>query len=157
MTKVKDDAVTVSGNKFVGKRNNGSKRVQYFNVEPSLTKQSMSDECDINKIMERFEKTGILTHANDSSPRYGDFSDVVDYDESLRVVMDAEESFMSLPAKVRARFQNDPSELIEFVRDPANLNEAISLGLVPPKEAARMQLGNSSSLDVTVPSDTKTP
>lgn len=138
-------------------RVNGSKRVVYVNDEPSLTKQSFSDECDINVIMARFEKTGVLTSENAQSPRYGDFSDVIDYDESLRVVMEAEEAFMALPAKVRARFQNDPSEIIEFVRDPANLQEAVSLGLIEPVVAAAEQLPNSSSLDVTVRTDTNAP
>lgn len=137
-------------------RSNGSKRVSYVNDEPSLTKQSLSDECDINVIMARFEKTGVLSHSNPDSPRYGDFADVVDYDESLRVVMDAEEAFMSLPAKVRARFENDPSQIIEFVRDPANMKEAVSLGLINPSVAAANAAGNNSSLDVIVPTDTKT-
>jgi phage internal scaffolding protein len=131
-------------------RSNGSKRVSYVNDEPSLTKQSFSDECDINVIMARYEKTGVLSSENPISPSYGDFTDVVDYDESLRIVMDADEAFMSLPAKVRARFQNDPSEVIEFVRDPANRSEAVALGLIAASDAA----GNNSSLDVIVPTDT---
>lgn len=135
-------------------RPNGSKRVQYVNDEPSLTKQSESEDCDINVIMARFEKTGLLTHSNDASPRYGDFADVVDYDESLRVVMEADEAFSSLPARVRARFENDPSQLIDFVRDPANKQEAINLGLIEPLVVASSQLPNSSSLDVTVRTDT---
>jgi len=138
-------------------RSNGTKRVQFVNDEPSLTKQSMSEDCDINVIMARFANTGVLSHENHRSPRYGDFADVVDYDESLRVVMEAEESFMALPAQVRARFANDPSQLIDFVRDPANYDEALALGLVEPRVAAADAAGNSSSLDVTVPTDTKTP
>ncbi|QXP08116.1 MAG: internal scaffolding protein [Arizlama microvirus] len=138
-------------------RSNGSKRVVYVNDEPSLTKQSFSQECDINVIMARFEKTGILSSENAQTPRYGDFSDVIDYDESLRVVMEADEAFMSLPAKVRARFENDPSQLIEFVRDPANVDEAVSLGLMEPVIAASSQLPNSSSLDVTVRTDSESP
>lgn len=137
-------------------RANGSKRVVYVNDEPSLTKQSFSEDCDINVIMARFEKTGVLPSSVNDSPRYGDFSDVVDYDESLRVVMEADEAFMSLPAKVRARFQNDPSELIEFVRDPANMQEARDLGLLAPLAAADAA-GNNSSLDVIVPTDTNSP
>lgn len=147
----------MSGNRVVGKRANGSKIVRYFNVEPTLTKQSLAEDCDINVIMARFEKTGLLSHTNEASPRYGDFADVVDYDESLRVVMEADEAFMSLPAKVRARFENDPAQLIEFVRDPANAVEALALGLIEPPVAASDAAGNSSSLDVTVPTDTKTP
>lgn len=141
-------------NIYVGTRSNGSKRYQYVNDEPSLTKQSFSEECDINVIMARFEKTGLLPNVNDQSPRYGDFDDVVDYDESLRIVMEADEAFSALSAKVRARFENDPSQLIEFVRDPANRAEAVSLGLVNPDVAASSQLPNSSSLDVTVRTDT---
>lgn len=142
------------GNSIVYTRDNGSKRVRYFNEAPSLTKQSMSDDCDINAIMARFEKTGVLTSVNESSPRYGEYADVVDYDESLRIVMDAQEAFADLPAKVRAKFENDPGQFLDFVGNPANAEEMVTLGLSKPVVAASSQLGNHSSLDIMVPTDT---
>ena len=51
-------------------------RVQLVNDEPSLTKQSFQNECNINSIMKKWEKTGLLPHSRSSQPRYGDFSNV---------------------------------------------------------------------------------
>ena len=39
---------------------------------PSMTKQSFKDECDINKIMAKFQKTGAIEHYAKHAPSYGD-------------------------------------------------------------------------------------
>ena len=85
-------------------------RVQLVNDEPSLTKQSFQNECNINSIMKKWEKTGLLSHSRSSQPRYGDFSNVTDYQSALNAVSDAQDAFMELPAQVRARFANDPAQ-----------------------------------------------
>lgn len=92
------------------------------------TKQSARDECDINFIMKRFQKTGILP-STDRQAMYGDFSDVKDFRESLEIVHFAQEQFASLPSAVRKRFGNDPAAFLEFVHDPKNGEEMVKLGL----------------------------
>lgn len=105
-------------------------RVQIgFDGEVSLTHQSFSEDCDINKIINRYQKSGVLEHVSSSSPTYGDYTTACDYQSSLNVVLVAQDSFMSLPAKVRARFQNDPGEFLDFVSDPKNRNEVKAMGL----------------------------
>ena len=106
--------------------------------DKSLTKQSFTDECDINKIMARFEKTGVIEHANEHQGQYGDFT-VSDYHSALNAVIAAQDSFNSLPAKIRARFKNDPSEFLDFVNNPDNVQELRDMGLLPsnlPPETA---------------------
>ena len=98
------------------------------NNEPSLTQQSFADECDINTIVERFGLTGQLPEP--LSPQYGDFSAVGDFQSAMNAIADAQSGFMSLPGHLRARFANDPGNLISFLEDPANLDEAVRLGLV---------------------------
>jgi phage internal scaffolding protein len=100
--------------------------------EPSLAQQHFKDECDINNILRQFNVTGMLPEAP-LSPRYGDFTGIVDYHSALNAVMAAEEQFMGLPAELRARFQNDPEQLIAFLDNESNKDEAIKLGLVDPK------------------------
>jgi phage internal scaffolding protein len=97
--------------------------------DASLTQQHFKDETDINNILRQFNITGLLPEAP-LSPRYGDFTGVVDYHSALNQVIAAEDQFMGLPATLRARFENDPALLIEFLNNPENLDEAISLGLV---------------------------
>lgn len=112
-------------------------RVQIFFEEPSMTKQSFKDECDINLIMKRFRLTGQITNSIEPSQMtYGDFSDVPDYRTALERVERAQDAFMSLPAEVRKRFDNDPGSFIDFALDSKNLDELSKLGLtnLPPKE-----------------------
>jgi hypothetical protein len=51
----------------------------------------------------------------------------------MNVVRQADENFMRMDAKVRARFHNSPQEFLEFFADPANSEEAVRLGLALPK------------------------
>jgi len=96
---------------------------------PSLTKQSFSDVADINKIIARYEKTGMVENLNSRQPFYGDVSAFVSYKDSLDIVNGAQALFMAMDANVRARFENDPQKMIDFLDDPANIDEAIELGM----------------------------
>lgn len=103
----------------------------------SATQQQFAEETDINVIVERFGLTGQLPE-NFRAPVSGDFTGVTDYQSALNAVIAADAEFMSLPANVRERFQNDPQRLLEFVGDDKNRDEAIQLGLVPkPVEKPR--------------------
>ena len=97
--------------------------------EPSLAQQHFKDECDINNILRQFNITGLLPESP-LSPRYGDFTGIGDYHTALNRVIAAQDEFEALPAQIRARFNNDPAELIEFLEDDKNRPEAESLGLV---------------------------
>lgn len=99
------------------------------NPLPSRTKKEFRDECDINKIVNRFMKTGVLQHVKSFSGSYGDVSVVRDYHESMIVLQQARDAFGALPAKLRARFENDPGKFLEYATNPANVDEMIELGL----------------------------
>jgi phage internal scaffolding protein len=102
--------------------------------KPSLTKQSFRDECDINNILRKFNVTGELP-AGSVQPQYGDFSGITDYQSALNAVMAAQDSFLALPAKVRARFDNDPALFVDFASDEANRDEMKALGLIHEETA----------------------
>lgn len=99
---------------------------------PGVTKQSFKDECDVNKIIARFEKTGMIEAINKKQPFYGDVSALVDYHEALNVVAEAQSLFNAMSAEVRERFSNDPEKMIAFLNDKSNDKEAIEMGLVIP-------------------------
>lgn len=101
-----------------------------FTDEISMTKQSFAKECDINSIMAKYQKTGLIDHVNKYEGRYGDFTNVSDYQTSLNAVMAAQDEFLSLPSSLRARFANDPAQFLHFVHDENNREEAINLGLI---------------------------
>lgn len=97
----------------------------------SRTIQSASEETNINKIMERYEKTGCLYDpltGVGKQPMFGDVTGIGDYKEVLTRIIDLEDRFMCLPAKVRQRFSNDPFELVSFIENEQNRQEAVDLG-----------------------------
>lgn len=100
---------------------------------PSLTRQEFADECDINKLMAQYEKTGFLpSHNNPGEPRYLDVSDVPDLMQAHAVLQEATASFMSLPATVRRDFDNDPIKFINFAENPENIEKLREWKLAPP-------------------------
>lgn len=102
--------------------------------EPTRTKQSFKDECDINTIVRRFGVTGELPQGV-RVPSYGDFgSEVFDFQSAMNAVVAAQRTFEQLPASVRKRFGHDPQEFIAFFNDPANVEEGRRLGLVLPEK-----------------------
>lgn len=101
-------------------------------LEPSLTQQQFKDEADINTIVDRFLRSGVMpTPVN--MPQYVDYEGVFDFQSAMNVVRQADENFMRLDAKVRARFNNSPQEFLEFFANPDNTDEAVRLGLAIPQ------------------------
>lgn len=101
----------------------------------SLTQQNFKDECDINNIMARFQKTGVLDHVNKHQGDYGDYTDLpVDFADAQNLVLRAQAMFMELPARVRERFGNDAGEFLSAVEDPDRRGELEELGLLEGKE-----------------------
>lgn len=99
---------------------------------PGLTKQEFAKEVDINHIMKRYISTGQLNNRIDGlQPIFADVSGIGDYADVLRRVDAAREAFAGLSAEVRSRFRNDSNELVEFLHDSRNRDEAIKLGLLP--------------------------
>lgn len=98
---------------------------------PSRTKQSFLPECDINNIVKSYRVTGQINHmrANAAQGVYEDLPDPIDFQTSLNIIQEARDSFDSLPAQVRKRFDNDPGEFLAFMTDPKNQDEIIKMGL----------------------------
>jgi phage internal scaffolding protein len=103
-------------------------------LDPSLTQQSDKDDADINTILERFARSGSDINAlasSSSRPQYDvDVSNIGDYHSSLNSVLKADAAFSALPASLRARFSNSAGNLLDFLSDPSNRDEAIKLGLL---------------------------
>nr|UXQ88134.1 MAG: internal scaffolding protein [Microvirus sp.] len=124
-----------------------------------MTKQSFKDECDINCIMAKFQKTGALNHYASRSPEYGDATPVALHD-AQNIVANANTMFEELPSSIRKKFDNDPGTFLEFVQDEKNQEEMISLGLKnspplsdnqpdkPPIKSASAPPKNSDPKDV---------
>lgn len=90
---------------------------------PGMAKQSMKEECDINVIVSRFDRTGALSHVAKGVPSFADVSEVTDYRSVLEFGRSADEYFAGLPAKVRARFGNDVARYVEALMSPDAASE----------------------------------
>ncbi|UDN67627.1 internal scaffolding protein [robinz microvirus RP_77] len=101
---------------------------------PSMTKQEFKDECDINNIIKAYSQSGQLNHiaANAADGRYEELPDNHELQDAINLVQAAEATFMSLPAKLRDRFGNDPLRFVDFTSNPENLSEMHTLGLLRP-------------------------
>lgn len=111
-------------------RPNGRKRVQFKSNQPTKTEQSHENETNINKIIKRYQKTGMLPISNKTA-MYGDFTGSIDYHEANNRIATAKTNFLALPSDLRKRFDNDPGKLLDFLQDENNRQEAIELGLIP--------------------------
>lgn len=92
------------------------------------TQQHFKDECDINRIVKKAMKSGVLPSGS-RAPMFGDFSDV-SFQSMQDCILVAKSAFDRLSSSVRLRFNNNPDELLSFISDPANQDEAIKLGLI---------------------------
>jgi len=113
-------------------------------VEPSLAQQNFKEECDINNIVKKFERTGLLEHANRYDGQYGDFTSSSDYQTSLNQLLDAQEAFDNLPARIRSQFNNDPAQFLDFVHNPDNHEAMYDMGLAT-RPAAPVELPEGSA------------
>jgi len=99
--------------------------------------QSFKDDADINVIMARYRKTGHLVDPSRKATREPFFEDVSmapeDYLEAQTRLQNAERAFMDLPSTVRNMFENSPAELLEWLQDEKNHEEARKLGLMNPR------------------------
>lgn len=95
------------------------------------TQQNFRDECDINTIVNQFLKTGEMPE-NIRLPQYIDYEGVFDFQSAMNTMMEAEASFMTLPAKLRAEFENSPQNFLTFCADPANVDKMQEYGLLRP-------------------------
>lgn len=107
-------------------------REQVTCLDESLADQSQAIDCDINVLVKRFGVVPPSAYV----PRQAieDFVTPMDYQTAVATLDQASESFETLPSEVRERFKNDPFELLSFVADDKNRDEAMKLGLVaaPP-------------------------
>ncbi len=103
-------------------------RKQLLALVPALeyldgrTKQCFADECDIAKIMARFDRTGTISHLAKYQAVYGDFSDF-DFQTQTQMLTRGREIFDELPAELRQEFGHSPEAFFAYVNNPANMDD----------------------------------
>jgi Chlamydia-phage Chp2 scaffold (Chlamy_scaf). len=117
------------------------------NGEPEVTKtvQSEKDRTEINNVIRRYNKTGLIDHVAKGRAMYGDFTEINEYQENLNMIMKAEASFAALPSEIRKKFDNDPGQFFEFATNPENEQKLVEMGLAhvkTPPAPTRVEIVN---------------
>lgn len=116
----------------------GHERVRKFFTEGTgRTKQSFRDECNIQTILKKYQQGLPIDTGSLQGEQFGDFTNMGDFTTAQRRIRVAQESFQALPSKIRSRFHNEPGELLDFMNDEENREEAQRMGLIPTPEPKR--------------------
>ena len=134
-------------------RKNGTRIIGIQNEEDSRTDPSFADECNVNNIVKKFKNTGQITHLAKREGVYADVSTVTDLLTATIQVQKASEAFKTIPAELRRKLNEDPAQLIEFLNDPQNDEEAIYYGL---KERNYPQYDDKTTKKDSTSTDSKT-
>jgi phage internal scaffolding protein len=127
--KVEKEQMKTENNKPIFRTAYGPKiKVQLNEFGPSRTKQEFAEECQINNIMAKFQKTGIIDHLNKYEGRYDEHSGH-DYNESMNIIAQANTMFEELPSSIRSEFENNPAKFLDFTNNPENADRMIEMGL----------------------------
>lgn len=127
--------------KFFTKFNPPEGRTVDQTGQESRTRQSEKDNCDINKIMERFNRTGRLPTMQSLPPNYGD-ARVVDYQTAQEIIKDAKTRFNALPAETRKHFGNDPQIYLQALQNAtdADVDDFLKLGILIQREPTEKEI-----------------
>lgn len=88
-----------------------------FSNDPGKTRSEFSQDCDINRIVENFTRTGLLDHLSNARGQFADLTLLPEsYKDALNVVNEASSLFSTLPADVRERYGNDVAGLLAAVQ-----------------------------------------
>jgi phage internal scaffolding protein len=117
-----------------------------LNKEPSMTKQSHAERLDVNNIIKRYNRTGVLQQATDFEGVYGEFTSY-DLREAIEKVEKSNQIFMEVPSEIRARFENDPGAFIDFATNPTNVHQMRDWGLAKPepKKTPNVDVGDADA------------
>lgn len=100
-----------------------------FSGEQTLTEQHHLNQCSMKKIMERYQRSGIIDHLNQYQGTYADFSNTPEYQEAQNIIAAANSMFETVPAQIRDKFDNDPGKFVDFMQNNQNIDKIEEMGL----------------------------
>jgi len=93
-----------------------------FSKSKNHTRSEQAPATDINNIVKKYYKTGVIDYVVKNEPQFGDFTGI-DFEEIQNKVAQGNQLFESLPAHVRQEFNNNPAEFIEFIQVKDNIED----------------------------------
>jgi phage internal scaffolding protein len=132
----------------------------YAEIGSGGADQSFADEADINNIIAQYARTGYLVDPSVQATREALFLDMStapeDFFTAQTQLVELQDHFAQLPARVRERFGNNAAAILSFLSDADNAEEAVKLGLIGPLnkrggEVPAAPAGSSPPLTPTTP------
>ena len=103
-----------------------------FDPAGDRTEQSHKEELNINNILAKFQRTGVIDHVKEHGPQYADVP-AIDYREAMEIVTSSNSMFEELPSRARKYFNNDPAQFLETMQNPETKPQVLhELGLLDP-------------------------
>jgi phage internal scaffolding protein len=109
------------------------KRYGFSTIGESLTEQSYAHDAKIQNIIKSYDSRGFFDTINRNPDQYGDFTQVTDLHTAMNKIQDAKDNFMTLPSRIREKFQNDPRSFYEFASKEENFEELVDMGIATEK------------------------
>ena len=105
-------------------KSNTRSRIQKQFKTQSRTVQSDRDSTDIKRLV------NTAPPFDPSQMTFADVTDIPDFRATQDRLADVYSRFAELPSEIREKFENEPANLVEFVQDPDNIDDAVELGLL---------------------------
>lgn len=94
-----------------------------------LTQDSDKDKCDLRQILHGILKSGDLSPLNVQVPSGDlDLTTLPSFEEAHKIICDANSTWESIPARVRAQFNHNQLEFLGFMENPDNREAIAELG-----------------------------
>lgn len=126
------------------------------------TKQEFAKDGDINNIIQNVLRTGVSDWIDNHDAWVKGTADVtvpnIDYKELMDRLAEAEQKFMELPSAVRAGFDNDPAQFMDFVQGEGGdieITELIAKAKPVVKKAGSVQEASKPKEEPEVKADVK--
>lgn len=123
------------------------------------TQQHFKDQCDVNKIMARYNRTGIMSHVNRAQAKYGDFTMLGDFVENADKVVRAQQAFDQLPSELRKEFDNDYTKFFASIGKPEYRDKMVKWGILKeePKKTATVPVAEPATPPASEPASAEAP
>lgn len=99
-------------------------------LEDGRTQRHLGRATDINNILAKYRKTGVIEHVKRTQERYGDFTMLADFAGNLDMTAKAQQAFEALPASLRNQFGNSIPDFYAFVSNPENKEQLRKWGML---------------------------
>jgi phage internal scaffolding protein len=122
-----------------------------YKDDEGFTHQEQKQQCDINYILEKYRRTGVVNHLNKYQEQYLDVS-AIDFQDAQNKVATVSSMFEELPAQERARFNHDPAQFLEFVATQENRDD-MKDGIIGNNSTTGDEVSSSSDVESTPSGD----